>query len=760
MISQVMRAKMFLLWSVLIASPFSLVQGQCPPPSYHQILGLSSEEIVVETTLQECGGRFVLYEGLVPLVLGPPIAEEEFFVGGVQQASFVELEPDTDYCVCIVNYCPYYSDCYNIQASPDLDYCFSFHTLTGECLPPTGFSVLNTSEDSFSVRVTMDQYGGIAELYQGATFIWQRYLEPGTQTVNASQLEGMTTYTICFANYCDDMGYDLSDPICESITTAEPCVAPTDFRMVELTPISFRAQITMGPYGGRVYMYYIGGNREEWTLGPGRITVENPFQLTPDTQYQLCFWNACNENHTFYNEEEWCTVFRTPEEDCNPPESLTFTNITSDSFVLQVGLGPFGGGMTVSSDAYQAQFSIAAYEEQKTVRNLPSNTRFDVAVVNYCYDGSATEPTTGVVTTKSVGQSEGYLTAPFFVDERNVWVNADQRIEILLPDPHSDGWGRLSPGSLMYQINLVQDCQSLYQADVNPRSYPFIYKIQMGIPTDPYQIQIRRKTVGAGKDGLVSSGTVIVGPARDSGEGEISTEFTEIERWVLHVPRKAGGFKGSLVFNNKFPELPARIWVAGFAADGSYVNGTKMELMVIGPRAELPIYPEEGSDSLFPAALTDQISHIGLLEENGREVLPVSITYQQVDDPDALTATVEESKFGEGQSVGSLFTMEARKSANFWDGVAVLNVAGLEAAEVTVVQRDLADDTELGRVSIGTVQPGEKILRVVSDLFDVCDNCYYTVETDRPQTIEVLGLRGSLSGETAVLVGSQVKKKK
>lgn len=349
------------------------------------------------------------------------------------------------------------------------------------------------------------------------------------------------------------------------------------------------------------------------------------------------------------------------------------------------------------------------------------------------------------------------LTPPLFITEDHLRMTSDNHLEIMLPHPNADGWDSSGRENWRYVIRIMRGCNEYVSSTVTRNAYPALYRTPFEIPFDDYEVQIARQTTFGPKRDL-SQGTVIVGPPSGTKPSAISDDFVEIERWLLHIPRKSGGFEGSLTFHNLFPETPAKIWVGGFDIEGNPVPGTARPVLVVGQRPEVPIYGDE--NALFETAFQDQVSHVGLYEEDGKRLITTALTYKHVEE-NALTATVNEVDLINGDTVGSQFVMESRKSEAYWDGIAVTNLAALAQANVRVVLRRLADGSQVASESLGSVAPGSKTLHVISDLFTFQPDVYYTVESSGAVgTIQVLALRGSLQSSTPLLVGSSAFKTK
>ncbi|MCB1052174.1 MAG: hypothetical protein H6510_06390 [Acidobacteria bacterium] len=352
----------------------------------------------------------------------------------------------------------------------------------------------------------------------------------------------------------------------------------------------------------------------------------------------------------------------------------------------------------------------------------------------------------------------GILSAPTFITEQDIWINEDNRLEILLPHPNSDGYDPSGGANLQYRIKILLGCEVYYNTTVKRSSWPTIWKNFFEIPFDDYQIQISRETtIGKTAPPPSSPGTVLVGPNGGTPAELVPTNHLEIKRWTLHVPKIGGGFEGSLSFNNRFPDLPATIYTAGFDAQGNLISGTVKSVTVIGQRPVIPVYARQaGQSALYDMTMTDKISHIGWFEPMNRHFVSVSISYKNLAE-NALAATIAETDLEAPEQTGEAFVLEARKSGNFWDGVAILNLTSTQTAQITAYQRSLETGDILQSTPLGSLGPGRKLLSVLSEVFPLSGNAYYTIESDQAE-IQVLGLRGSLTAQPALLVGSQVFK--
>lgn len=349
------------------------------------------------------------------------------------------------------------------------------------------------------------------------------------------------------------------------------------------------------------------------------------------------------------------------------------------------------------------------------------------------------------------------IPAPVFIGEENVWVNDAGKLELFLPDPNADGWDPSGGADLSYYVQLRQNCVDFFDLWISGDLFPqWVTLDAVDLIFDDYEIVISRSN-DLSKD--TSPGTVIVGPPESAVSAGLPDEFIEFDRWMLHAPKIAGGFTGTLVVDNLFPELPVRVWVSGFDEAGDLVANSQVSVVVVGQRGSIPLYQDGTTKpALYPSAMTDRISHLALFEEGNRHLTRVALTYQNLSE-DALAATVEEERIRSGAAAGTQFTVEARKSANYWDGVAILNLTGFLTTDVRISQKRLGTGEEIAWVPLGSVAPGHKLLAVISDFFAFEPDTYYEVDSTKTDArLQVMGLRGSTTAEKPLLVGSQVFK--
>lgn len=738
--------------STPLCHSFTLNACSAPPPPV--VVNRTATSLTLGGNYMDCGGVMSLHA----TASLPPMFQVEV-PSGSQQTTFSGLVPDTEYFFCHRNRClkAGFITCVAWDESPAE--CLSIKTeVLTTCAGPTQYQLQNLAARSLQVQSHFESFGGRVEARLAGNVVAQSTVSAGSQVITLGGLQPSTTYNVCFYNYCDMNHTILSTSLCANITTKNECLEIDELELLALTPFSYEVRVTFGEFGGSAKLYTLDGQFTETLYPKGVQTLVNPYPLSPATFYTICARNACNAAQSQFTAEN-CLPIQTAPEQCVPPPLLNLTAITSNSMVLNAQAGPFGAQVEISAENQTQIREMNAGATQKLLDLLADATTYQISVRNHCYTGTLSDAITTSASTASAAQANGLLTPPSFIDESWLWAEKG-RARLVLPDPNSDGWDRFGSAQLAYFIRMLEPgCpdQPLFETEYSSPTWPIQFAIPVPIPATPYEVEISRVLKNS-KGGSRSSGTVLVGPPNNNVT-QISTQALEIKRWILHVPRKSGGFSGTLVMQNRFPDLPARLWVAGFDQAGQFVAGSAKALTVIGRRAEIAIYPEAGT-SLFPEEMTDAVSHLGLFEEYDRTNLGVAITYSRAGDPRGLTATVPEADLRKGQANGTVFSLESRTSPLFWDGAALLNLTQSSPTEIVAHQRNLADDAIQASISLGAIEPGAKKLVVLSDLFPFCADCYYSLETTQnKRSLQLLGLRGTLGTANTVLVESVSQKK-
>ncbi|MCB1050714.1 MAG: hypothetical protein KDC71_08940 [Acidobacteria bacterium] len=375
-----------------------------------------------------------------------------------------------------------------------------------------------------------------------------------------------------------------------------------------------------------------------------------------------------------------------------------------------------------------------------------------------CFQDLPLEPGGAVL---EVGKAAASLPPPLYLGEENVWIDGQGNLVFFLPDPNADGKANNISANLVYEVQLMIGCQTVYSDVFSSASYPALFKPSWIVPSVPYTLDVARIDLAAANKDGENEGAVIVGPLAGSGFTQLPKDPVEIKRWLLHMPKLGGGFEATLVFNNRFPDLPATIYLVGFDQNGVLVPNSQKSVAVVGQRPQTKLYRDNsGKSYLYDTSFVDKISHLGLIELNGNRLVQVSVVYRSTV-ANALSASVTETDLDKGDSVGREFSLNARESSVFWDGVAVLNLTGKVNVQVTVEQRRRSDDTILATKALGTIGPGQKMLSVLSDSFPFQQDSYYAFTTaSAGQQIQILGLKGTLQENPPLMVTSPVVKKK
>ncbi|MCB1050715.1 MAG: hypothetical protein KDC71_08945 [Acidobacteria bacterium] len=440
---------------------------------------------------------------------------------------------------------------------------------------------------------------------------------------------------------------------------------------------------------------------------------------------------------------------------CEAPSPFTVSNVTTNSFLLSTSVGCLGGQLQVQAGNFNKTFDLTPGSQAVQVSSLSADTAYTVCQTEKCSSGTS-QATCATVRTLSNNEANGYFAPPSFVDESSLSLTSSNRLELFLVDPNSDGWDRFGQEQLGYNLSIVQGCDTLYSTTVMSSDYPVRFEVPFNLPTSAYTVELARTVVGGKRDGMTSNGTVLVGPVPGSGSQTLPTDFASLERWLLHVPKVGGGFKGEVFLENRFPDLPATIYLVGFNANGVRVGNVKL-LTLVGSSAAIPIYPDGGREGLFEEELLDQVSHLGLWEPGNKKWVTGFIQYRSASAANPLPALLKEQAFDQGQKVGTVFSVQARSSENYWDGVAILNLRSSQNVQVAAVLRKIAGDTEVGRVNLGTIGPGKKLLSVLTNQFPYQADTYYSLEATQG-SFQVVGLRGNLV--STLMVESEVVKKK
>ncbi len=340
-------------------------------------------------------------------------------------------------------------------------------------------------------------------------------------------------------------------------------------------------------------------------------------------------------------------------------------------------------------------------------------------------------------------QVNGLLTPPNYLTPQDVWVNQSGKISVSLRHPNADGWDRSGEMDLQYAVTLVSDNEPLTAEIIisDEDVFPNIVVFDV-LPEGDYQIRVKRVVDGPGYSGSerFSGALFLPGPSLSVGYG-IGTSHRFIDRWLLHLPKKSGGFVGRVSFVNRFPTLPAVVRVIGFDEQGQLVPGADRSLQVIGVRGEFDLY---GGEGVLPASLQDRVSHLGI-NEQGSRYLQASMTY--VHEQTESISKMKEINLSSGSS-GSAFLLPPTRAGSIdtkWDGMAVLNVRNDNDVRIFLDQRLHSDgsETTLSSRLLGDLCPAGKLLYVIDEgVFPYVDDAYFVIRTEENAPVQVIALHG------------------
>jgi len=344
------------------------------------------------------------------------------------------------------------------------------------------------------------------------------------------------------------------------------------------------------------------------------------------------------------------------------------------------------------------------------------------------------------------------LSAPNFVTSDRIWINEAGTVVVNLPHPNIDGWDATTEIDLRYVLTLVQNGVPVVEMLVSDdTAFPKLTELGAA-PNGDYFVSIKRKAVvdGGGNETIESQPILIPGPRRIYGQ-QIAPDYSFINRWLFHMPKKIGGFDARVTLTNRFPELPAKVRLIAFDSQGQPVNKADKELIVIGRRVEWLVYGDT-PECLFFSDLQDDISHVGIFEPNDKKLVMVSLTYVNLESGARSNTSEINLSHGKGGSKFLLVPTGTQVGDTKWDGIAALNMRNDTETAVWLDQAvtQIDDSTGTSREIIlqtaflGSIPPGGKLLYAISQTeFPFVGAAYFLLRTQDPsQKIQALALHG------------------
>ncbi len=332
------------------------------------------------------------------------------------------------------------------------------------------------------------------------------------------------------------------------------------------------------------------------------------------------------------------------------------------------------------------------------------------------------------------------LTPPLFCQNAHFWREADGKLVGLLPDPDSDGLDGSGTRGLGYAFWLVANGNVVAGPTALTGPWPKQVEIAAAsMPSAPYTMAIARTAAG-----LEDSAPLwLPGPAAQAADPGVLRHY---RRWLIHAPRKAGGFSALVRLINENPNEAIDAVLVGFANDGREL-ATETLRLAPGQRRDLQLYGA-GMDGIFvQPELLDQVSHIAVWDERG--VARASLRY--VADSTGFGVWTQALDLERELVSGRRFHLDgASPNTGYYDGVALLNLSASVTPRILIHRFDENGSTA-GTLDLGTLAPGAKRLSALSFAYpDYLPDASYEIEvqSENPSArIQIFGLSGATSGQ-------------
>ena len=329
------------------------------------------------------------------------------------------------------------------------------------------------------------------------------------------------------------------------------------------------------------------------------------------------------------------------------------------------------------------------------------------------------------------------LTAPEFIDAGALSVSETGALRILLPNPNADGWDVAGTAQMAYEITLfTSEFAPLTSFSISGiETWPYLLETSFRVPETPYQVAIIRTAARPeGEQG--SAARILEGPQITIASLH---KMSDIDRWLLHVPRESGGFLGRIIIVNLLPETTRSIALTAFSESGAELQ--TQTLKINGLRLSLDLYGEAG---LFAGVARDRISHIGVTESGGGRSARVKMVYRH-HRTGASGQTVEMS-LSDGVS-GSAFLLDAMAGTEAsFDGLALLNLRHQEP--IRIYMEEYGENDEQAEraqpILLGSIPPGGKRLHAINGQWrKETTGGWYRIYSENGAPFQMLGLSGN-----------------
>lgn len=387
----------------------------------------------------------------------------------------------------------------------------------------------------------------------------------------------------------------------------------------------------------------------------------------------------------------------TRSKDCAAPGSIAVVEAMAHEIIIRVTFAEFGGGARMELDGQTLTEGLASGGSQLMLfRELEERTDYRICVWNFCDEGMSER---SQETCQTVGT-----------------------IEQGTCDPPSS-----------WRVTEVTETSFTFDLDVGP--YPGVMiawkndglnKIRQ-LPAGPYA------TTLTGDDGDVfdlwfwefcNAGKTEISPRRTErviiGQTQPSSccdEFTQIERWIPHVPSATGIYRGTLLFYSTSNQ-ERDVTLCAFDAAGTLLGEAALSFAPW-------VTERQPTSDLFSSP---EVAFIGIC---GSSSIAASIIYENISDP---TPCVVSEDVGCGRVLR--FTSGG---TNNWDGFAALNLSETSSANLEITQ--LSPSGSIITSLDMTVTPTSKlVVNLYSQGFSPVDQAFFEIRTNTP--VCVLALRG------------------
>jgi hypothetical protein len=328
---------------------------------------------------------------------------------------------------------------------------------------------------------------------------------------------------------------------------------------------------------------------------------------------------------------------------------------------------------------------------------------------------------------------------PSFIPQQAFGWDSLGNFVCVLPSPNRDG---LCPEGGGYTLTLREKniiISGMVGLKIESDHWPVVLSLPSTLLPIVFTVAVRR-VCGTSQ----SEEWILTAPKRPSTSQEPAT--SELDRWLLHVPKRAGGFAAVVRVVNLNTDSALTTDLFAYSETGLVLGKASLTLEA-GESRYWNLYEAGG---LF-LDLTDRVSYIGI--RDGSNALRVSLGYKALNS--GYTVWHNEDSVLGGSITGAIQLVEANGLDSSAEGVAVLNLTNDHEIQVIVKQISASGEC-IASKSLGALDPGAKILAVLSSMFQPQQGSRYQLETELGESFQLLGL--TFSGSFFSTAETQVVK--